>query len=80
MLSGGGSIFWAMGRWLVMLIVGKLLSMMVENSIRGSDLDGLAVEVDVRVVYHNGFESVDEMLRMNDHKGAGHFRAGRLRV
>lgn len=80
MLSGGGSVFWAMGRWLAMLIVGKLLSMMIENPVRGSDLDGLAVEVDVRVVYHNGFESVDEMFRMNDHKGAGHFRAGRLRL
>jgi hypothetical protein len=80
MLSGGGSVFWAMGRWLAVPVVGKLLPMMIQNPVRGSDLDGLAVEADVRVVYHNGLESVDKMFRMNDHKGAGHFRAGRLRL
>jgi hypothetical protein len=80
MLNGGSSVFWAMGRWLAVPVVGKLLPMMIQNPVRGSDLDGLAVEADVRVVYHNGLESVDKMFRMNDHKGAGHFRAGRLRL
>lgn len=63
-----------------MFVIDKLLSMMIQNPVRGSDLDGFAVEADVRVVYHNGFESVDQMFRVNDHKGASHFRAGRLRL
>ena len=52
---------------LVVTVSGKLLAMMVENTIWRRNRDSLAVDVEERVVLDDSLECIDEVLGMNDH-------------
>jgi hypothetical protein len=45
----------------MILVVGKFSSMVIENLVRGINLDYLALEVKLGIIGHNSLESVDEM-------------------
>jgi hypothetical protein len=62
MLRCSRGVIRIMGQWLVILVTGELLSMMVEDPVRGIDLDRLAVKADVRIVGYYGLKGIDKVI------------------